>query len=189
MAQHGKVIWHTSMSLDGFVAGPNHSMDLLAVGWLPKLASEGLPPQTKRIAESTGAILAGRRWHDAVGRLGGLEGIYGGHWKGPVLVLTSRPEGGPDFDGVTFVSDGIENAVASALEASGGGDVVVFGPTMATQCLDAGLLDEIAVGVVPVLLGDGIRFFGGDGVGSHRLEPVEVSPMGYLAHLHYRVLK
>jgi dihydrofolate reductase len=83
----------------------------------------------------------------------------------------------------------IEAAVRTALDAAQGRNLVVFGPTLATQCLDAGLLDEIIVGVAPVLLGDGIRFFGGPGAGQRRLEPVSVSPMGYFANLHYRVFK
>jgi dihydrofolate reductase len=184
----GKVLWHTSMSLDGFVAGPNHTMEWMSLDWLPKRES-GLPAQAQRIADATGAILAGRRWHDALDRLGGLDGIYGGVWTGPVFVLTSRPDASHAHEGVTFVSGGIKAAVSTALAAAEGRNLVVFGPTIATQCIDAGLLDEVIVGVAPVLLGDGIRFFGGPGVEQHKLEPVEVSRMGHFANLHYRVLK
>lgn len=182
----GKVLWHTSMSLDGFVAGPDHAMGWMSMDWLPE-GEGGLPDQSRQVADSTGAILAGRRWHDALDRLGGLEGIYGGEWTGPVFVLTSRPDPDQAHEGVTFVTGGIEAAVGTALAAAQGRNIVVFGPTIAAQCLAAGLLDEIIVGVAPVLLGDGIRFFGGPGAAQYGLEPISVGPMNYFANLHYRV--
>ena len=102
-----------------------------------------------------------------------------------MLVLTSRPDPAYASPGVTFVNGGIAAAVVAAREAAAGRDVVVFGPSLATECLDAGLLDEIVVTVAPVLLGDGIRFHGGP-VERH-LEPVGISPTGHFVNLTYRV--
>jgi dihydrofolate reductase len=181
----GKVVWGTSMSIDGFVAGPDHAMDWMALDWLPDVPNGDL---SKELADGTGAVLAGRNWHDELHRLGGLEGMYGGQWTGPVLVLTHRPEPPSPYDRVTFITGDIESAVAAAREAANGKDVAIFGPTLGAQCLDAGLLDELVVGVAPVLLGDGIRLFGGPGQATHRLEPVGVRPAGHYAYLRYRVV-
>jgi dihydrofolate reductase len=137
----GKVLWHTSMSLDGFVAGPNHTMEWMSLDWLPKRES-GLPAQAQLIADTTGAILAGRRWHDALDRLGGLDGIYGGVWTGPVFVLTSRPDASLAHKGVTFVSDGIKAAVSTAIAAAEGrnlvGRIVQIRPVRASHDLHGG---------------------------------------------------
>jgi dihydrofolate reductase len=182
----GKVVWGTSMSLDGYVAGPDHAMDWMALDWLPEAPASGL---AKELADAAGAVLAGRNWHDVLHRVGGLEGMYGGHWTGPILVLTHRPEPPSPYDRVRFVTGGIESAVAEAREAADGKDVAIFGPTLGAQCLDAGLLDELVIAVAPVLLGDGVRLFGGPGHASYRLEPNGVQEVGHLAHLRYRVVR
>lgn len=187
MTTQGKVVYGTSMSLDGFVAGPDHAMGWMAADWLPPASSENL---AKDLADEAGVVLGGRAWHDVLDRVGGLEGMYGGHWTGPILVLTHRPEPPSPYERVEFVTGGIENAVAAAHEAANGKDVAIFGPTLATQCLEAGLLDEIVVLIVPVLLGDGIRFFGSPGQAARPLEPIgDMRAVGHSAFLRYRVVK
>jgi dihydrofolate reductase len=158
------VIWHITMSLDGFIAGPDDSMDWLVAEW----SDDGRDTRDVQVERSTvandvlasaGAILGGRRWYDvATRRYHGVAGIYGGKWTGPVFVITHRP---PDDDdpSVTFISDGIEHAVAAANAAAAGKNVIAFGANVARQCLRAGLLDEIVVHLAPVLLGDGVRMF------------------------------
>jgi dihydrofolate reductase len=177
----GGVLWHVAMSLDGFIAGPEHSMDLL-------FGHGGGPnPIADEVMNATGAILGGRRWHDvAMERYDGRRGIYGGAWTGPVLVLTHRlQEPSPDPE-IRFVSGPIEDAVATAREAAGGGGVGVFGADVARQCLAAGLLDTIVVHLLPVLLGDGVRFYSGAPV---RLERTTVAESGQRIDLRYRVVR
>lgn len=97
-------------------------------------------------------------------RFGGvdrLSGIATRPRKGTFVVTHSVPDGRPREDSpVTFVTDGIENALAQAKAVAGEKVVGVAGPNIAQQCLNAGLLDEILVNLVPVLLGEGIPFFG-----------------------------
>jgi dihydrofolate reductase len=146
-----KIMWHTMMSLDGFIAGPDDSMD-----WAFK--NPGRSALADEVRDATGAILGGRRWYDvATAKYDGVAGIYGGRWTGPVFVLTHRPGDDPT---VTFLSDGLEKAVTRASEAARGKNVVIFGANTAQQCLEAGLLDEIVIHLAPVLLGEGVRLYG-----------------------------
>jgi dihydrofolate reductase len=150
-----KIIWHITMSVDGFIAGPDHAMD-----WAFRSAEPSALADEMR--DSTGAILGGRRWYDvAMEKYDGLAGIYGGKWTGPVFVLTHHPPEGRAP--VTFLSGSLEQAVAAAREAAAGGNVQIFGANLAQQCLEAGLLDEIVIHLAPVLLGDGVRLYGPPG--------------------------
>jgi dihydrofolate reductase len=178
-----KTTWHVTMSLDGFIAGPDHTME-----WA--FGSGGEPNSiADSVRTTTGAILAGRRWHDvAVERYDGVAGIYGDAWSGPVLVITNRPDEQPG-EGVTFISGSIEDAVAATKEAAGGRDIEVFGATTATQVLGAGLLDEIVVHVAPLLLGDGIRLYGAPGMDQVPLERVELGASGGLTSMRFRVTR
>jgi riboflavin biosynthesis pyrimidine reductase len=87
------------------------------------------------------------------------------------------------------VHDGVEDAVARAKAAAGELNVGILGPTIARQCLDAGLLDEIVVHIAPILLGDGTRLLDRPGTRQTRLEKVGVGESGQLSDLRYRVLK
>jgi dihydrofolate reductase len=178
-----KLIWHITMSVDGFIAGPGDTMD-----WAFGHGPAG--PLATAIPEAAGAILGGRRWHDAaMAHLDGRAGIYGGTWTGPILVVTSHPPADPPEPDIVFVDGPIENAVASAREAAGGKDVVVFGAQTARQCLDAGLLDELVIHIAPVLLGDGVRLYGGEGFERVALERVDATLSPQLADLRYRVVR
>ena len=105
----GKVLWHFTMSLDGFVAGPNHAMD-----WMTGISHR--PGLIEEYAETTGAVLGGRRGFDAYPE---VSGIYGGAWRGPVFVLTHHPEDAQPADGVTFLSCDVAEAVRIGLLAAG----------------------------------------------------------------------
>jgi dihydrofolate reductase len=179
-----RVIWHITMSLDGFIAGRDHEME-----WVFR-AFRGAPPNEvgEQVRRETGAILAGRRWYDAASeRYDGVAGIYGGRWSGPVYVLTHRPDDAPDDPTVTFVSDGIESAVATGRDAADGKNLEIFGADTARQCLEAGLIDEIVVHIVPVLLGDGVRLYDAPGAGPVELTSTASSESGQVLDLRFRV--
>ena len=102
---------------------------------------------------SAGAVLAGRRWYDLTPKLGGVAGIYGGNWKGPVFVLTDRPPGGEQDPRLTFLSGDIEEAIKTAKKAASGQNVVLFAASIPKKCMLRRLLDEIVIHLVPVLPG------------------------------------
>ena len=171
------------MSLDGFIAGPDDSMDwAFAYGEPTSLADDTMA----RI----GAILAGRRWFDlAMERWDGVDGIYGGAFDGQVLVLTHRPPADSGNPRISFTSAPIGRAVAAAQAAAGDRDVGIFGASLSRQCLQAGLLDEIVVHLAPVLLGDGVRLFGGAGDGRIELERISLGEAEQLTDLRFRVVR
>ena len=203
-----------SISLDGFVAGPNPSVENpLGEGgeqlheWVIKLEAwrrshgrEGGETNAssavlEEAIDSVGATVMGRNM------FGGGPGPWGEEpWNGwwgddppfhtPVFVLTHHAreplemEGGTTFE---FVTDGIESALAKAREAAGGRDVSLGGGAdVAQQYLAAGLLDELQLNVVPLLLGDGTRLFEGlsDDVSLEQVDAIEAPGV---THLKYRV--
>ena len=178
----GRVLWHTMMSLDGFIAGPNDDMQ-----WA--FGVDGGPSRTiDEVLRSTRALLVGRRTQDVEDRL--QPGFYGGAFRGPFFVLRHDPPSKPPVvKGVTgrFLDVGIEKAVEVAKGAADGGDVVVLGANVARQCLEAGLLDEIIVHVAPVLVGDGVRLFERAGGAAVKLEPISSAEEGQMTVLRYSV--
>lgn len=182
MADQGTVVWHTTMSLDGFIAGPGHSMD-----WV--FPSAGPNPEVDEVIQTSGAILAGRRGYDA-GRDPAqppeAQKPFGGAWSGEVFVLTHRPVA--RNPSVTFLDCPVREAVATGLAAAQGKDLLILGANIAEQCIEEGLIDEILVHIAPVLLGDGIRFFGRPGP-LVQLETRHISGAGQMANLRYRVLR
>lgn len=157
----GKVLWHFTMSLDGFVARPNHEM-----GWMTGTFRPGL---VEEYVETTGAVLGGRDGWDAAG-----DGRpYGGVWDGPIFVLTHHPEDARPAEGVTFLNCGPAEAVRIGLAAAGGKNLEVLSPNIGRQLLELGLIDEIDLHITPVLLGDGIRLY--DNPGS---EPIPLHRVG-----------
>jgi dihydrofolate reductase len=177
-----KVVWHITMSVDGYIAGPGDDM-----GWMGDYELES--PVGEEVIDNTGAILAGRRWHDlAIERWEGRHGIYGGHWTGPVFVITHEPPAEPPDPEITFVSDGIDQAIAAAREAAAGRDVGILGANTAQQAVAGGLLDELVIHLVPLLLGGGIRLFG-PGLEPVRLERLSAGLSGDATDLRFRVLR
>src|SRR4051812_7543567 len=138
----GKLLWHTVMSLDGFVAGRNDDMS-----WV--FGTEAGSGETVgKVVSSIGALLVGRRTQDVEDRL--QPGFYGGAFRGPFFVLRHDPPREPPVvKGVTgeFLDAPIAEAVRVAKEAAQGADVVVLGANVARQILEAGLLDEIIIHV------------------------------------------
>ena len=178
----GKLLWHTMMSLDGFIAGPNGDMQWVfgVDGGAGETIGEVLP--------ATGALLVGRNTQDVEDRL--QPGFYGGAFRGPFFVLRHDPPAEPPVvKGVTgrFLDVGIEEAVRIAKAAAEGADVVVLGANVARQCLEAGLLDEIIVHVAPVLVGDGVRLFERAGGAPVTLDRISSKDEGETTVLRYSV--
>jgi len=196
------VISEMSMSLDSFVADPADQVGPL-FDWYANGEVEvptAVPERwTFRTSEASagylresmgriGALVAGRRLFDI-----GRWGEHGHPYGVPVFVVTHDvPQGWPREDAplpITFVTDGVEHAVAQAKATAGEGWVGVAGPNIAQQCLDAGLLDEVRINLVPVLLGKGIRYFDKLSNAPFALEDPRVIQGTGVTHLIYRVAR
>jgi dihydrofolate reductase len=176
----GKVVVNRSMSLDGFIAGPGDAMD-----WIFDFVA---PDEFPEIAAATGAMLVGRRTWDVGDRMKAEQpSSTDSPFSGPMFVLTHSPPEPPDPN-VTYLSGDIGEAVATALEAAGGKNLEILGADVAGQCLRRGLVDEILVYVMPLLLGDGIRF-SPPGLPRIDLEPVSSSRSGDVTILRFHVRK
>jgi dihydrofolate reductase len=105
-----------------------------------------------------------------------------------MFVLTHRPPD-PPAPGVTYLTGDIGEAVATALESAGGKNLEILGADVAGQCLQRGLVDEILVFVLPVLLGDGIRFYSAPGLARIDLEPLDSTQSEAVTILRFRVRK
>jgi dihydrofolate reductase len=193
-----KVYTGASMSIDGFIAGPQDSGFELLFQWYGNgdVAVETADPEMtfhltetsaahfRALIERTGALVVGRKLFDSV------DGWGGNHPMGvPVVVLTHEPPAGwSKGTSTTFVTEGIEAAIDKAKELAGDKVVGLNGGTIASQALDAGLLDEVWVDLVPVLLGDGTPFFSSLGSAPVSLEgPLSIGEGRDVTHLRYRV--
>jgi dihydrofolate reductase len=176
----GQVLWHITMSLDGFIAGPHNSMD-----WM--LGYEGESAEVDRLVKSIGAVLSGRRTYDVGARheRPELRKPYGGAFSGPVFVLTHKPT---KDSTVNYLSGDIRAAVETANKAAGDKYLVILGADVARQCIEAGLLNEVAIHLAPVLLGDGVRLFNRPNGDLVRLELAGVSRDRQLTNLRFWVV-
>jgi dihydrofolate reductase len=198
------VICQLSVSLDGFVAGRDQSLEEpLGVDgerlhdWA--FAGDAGPTRDADIAarhgEGVGAYIMGRNMFGPPDRES--DPSWRGWWGEdppyhvPVFVLTHHPREPVPMDGGTvfhFVTDGIESALAQAREAAGSGNVQVSGgASTAQQYLKAGLVDELYLHVAPIVLGGGERLW--DGLDGIRFEPYEVVLSPAVTHIRYRVLR
>lgn len=196
-----KTVLYMSMSLDGFIAGPNASVgnglgdggQRLHEWFLPRgidiesftpAALSGANRQVFDEMLATGAVLAGRGTFEPAGGWGG------DHHEGVPIFILSRHEPAPEFANwplVSYVRD-LATAVARAKEAAGDRNVLVHGAGIAQMALAAGLLDEIQIHLVPVLLGEGRRLFDQlGGSGQIELEPIRVLEAPEVTHLRYLV--
>ena len=147
-----RMLYSATMSADGFIAGVRGDMS-----WLT--SHLGPNPMADLLIDQIGALLIGNRTFrgDDPNKGTDNEGAFGGAWSGPQFVVTHHPPTAPPPD-VTFVTD-LDSGVAAAKSAAGDKYVNILGADIARQCLEAGVLDEILVFVVPTLLGDGVRIF------------------------------
>ena len=190
-----------SMSLDGFIAGPNESADNgLGDGgdrlhtWVFPGADGDLDAAVARLRGvnrqiydefmSTGAVVAGRGTFEPAGGWGG------DHHDGVPIYILSRnpaPAWAAGWPAVHYVSD-LEAAMRDAKHAAGDKNVLVHGAGIAQRALTAGLLDELEIHLVPVLMGEGRRLFEHLGTGQRELQRVRVlEGEGGVTHLRYRV--
>lgn len=174
----GKVLWHFTMSLDGFIAGPEHSMD-----WMAGLSIA--PGVVDDVIATTGAVLGGRRGYDAAPD----ARPYGGAWSGPIFVLTHHLEDATPNAGVTFLNCGIDEAVEAALAAANGKNLELLGADIARQCATRGLIDELYVHVAPVMLGDGLRAFDCPGIEPLRWERIHDGDPARVIDVRYRPVR
>jgi dihydrofolate reductase len=163
----GIVLLDISVSLDGYITGPNdnHEQPLGDGGrqlhdwvWRDKDMTKNADLMQGGTIATTGVMVVGRRTYDLIDGYGGNHPL-----PGVPLFVVSRdvpkniPKGHTPF---TFVTDGIESAITRAKAAAGDKNVyVIGGANVAQQCINAGLLDEIRLHVAHVLLGGGVRLF------------------------------
>jgi dihydrofolate reductase len=208
------VTCHISVSLDGFVAGPNQSIEhpigeggmrlhewvFATDSWREQHGLDGGERTADaevvdEVVQGVGAYIMGRKM------FGGGDGPWDETWTGwwgedppyhaPVFVLTHHPrealsmQGGTTF---TFVTNGIESALAQARTAAGEKDVAIAGGASAVQqYLAAGMLDELYLHIVPIILGAGERLL--KNIGNPVLEPVKVIASPAVTHVRYRIVR
>ena len=202
----GKVVFNMTMSLDGFVAGPNDNPDnglgdggdalfnWYFSGDTEISVSEGTPvlkvsQQSAEILKEAlatyGAGVWGRKTFD-------IARAWGGHPPGsPAFIVTHTVPQEWVYDGspFTFVTDGVESAIQQAKKAAGDKDVVVCTASILQQCLNLGLVDEIHVDVAPLLLGKGVRLFDHLNIEPIKLERIRAIEAPGVTHLGFSVDK
>jgi dihydrofolate reductase len=195
----GDVCVDMSMSLDGYIAGPNDDVDPLHT-WMyglkafrePHGEAGGTTDRDSEILDEamkrSGASIVGRRMYELAEGWGDNPPFHE-----PVFVLTHEAReplvkaGGTTF---TFVSDGVESAMTQARDAAGGRDISVRGgASTVQQFIAAGLVDEIQIHIVPILLGRGIRLFDEVEWRPLKLEATRVVESPAVTHLRYRVVR
>jgi dihydrofolate reductase len=182
-----RVIAGMTMSLDGFIADQSGSADRL----YPDLAALRGTAYMNALIQETGAVLMGKRTFE----MGDPDSYVGNYeFQVPIFVLTHHaPRVAPKQDEhltFTFVTDGVESAIGQATAVSGDKAVqVVGGVSVIRQLLDAGLVDELRVDIMPVLLGAGLRFFENIDPDPLLLEKIGVQEVGTRTSLGFRVEK
>jgi dihydrofolate reductase len=215
----GKLTFEITMSLDGFVTGPNpgyeeplgtggerlHQWIFGLRAWRERHGESGgeTGPENDLIEESfnrSGAVIMGRRMYSGGSGPWEEDPNANGWWgddppfRVPVFVLTHHPRETLEMKGGTsfhFVTDGIEAALEQAKDAAGERDVGIGGgASVAQQYLKAGLVDEMLIHVAPVLMGEGTRLFENHlDDGQVELEPTQVIESPAATHLRYRLVK
>lgn len=194
----GRVFVDLSISLDGFITGPNPRPGLALGEGGQRLHDWMFPPSgnltsrdrevIENLFKTSRAMVMGRRSFAVVEELWGENPPF--HM--PVFVLTHdaketiTKKGGMTY---TFVTDGVEGILAQAKAAAGNKDVCLHGASIAQQCLQDGLLDGIHLHLVPILLGQGTRLFDQIGNKQIELEKMEEIESKSVTHLKFRVLK
>ncbi len=203
----GKITTGFSMSLDGFIAGandgPNNSLgdggeglfkwyftgatdDEVPVGGeVIKMSHEGAE-MVREAGQSAGVLVTARRTFDIAGAWGGRHPM-----DVPMVVLTHRiPQewvyAGSPF---TFVTDGVESAISKARQIAGEKDIVIGAPSVVKQCLNAKLLDEIHIDLIPLLLGKGIRLFDMLEIEPTDLKVEDISAHRNVIHMTFSIVR
>ena len=198
----GKVTTELSMSLDGFIAHRDDSVDHL-FDWYnngevevetadPRWVFHTSEASAKHIRESfaeCGCILTGRRLFNYTNGWGGRHPIgvpvvVVTHGKIPRKWIAEHPDAP-----FTFVTEGIQSALEKARTIAGSKNVTVAGPNVIQQCINLGQMDEICISLVPVLIGDGIPFFGKLSKSPVKLDGPRIVEGKSVTHLYYTVGK
>ncbi len=197
-----KVTCGITMSLDGFVAGPNQSLENPMgelpgeplPNWMFEDSSEQGRKMQKYLVDVEAVIMGSNMFMPKEERDDPeWKGWWGDNppYHAPVFVLCKEPresipmEGGTTFH---FVTDGIESAFKQAQAAAGDGTIAIAGgANTVNQYLAAGLIDELWLHIVPITIGSGARLF--EGVPNLKLEPVETSGTRLATHIRYKILK
>jgi dihydrofolate reductase len=194
----GIVFFDVSMSLDGFIAGPNDGPgNGLGDGGsvLHEWIWSGKDPTGKKMVyeamKTLGAVVMGRRTFNIIDGPNGWVAPDGTAFALPVFVPTHEAKdtvtkGKTKF---TFVTDGVESAIKEAQKVAGDKNISVMGANTFQQCIKTGLLDEMQIHLVPVLLGGGVRLF--DNLGSEHIELKKTSVVESVnvTHLKFRIIK
>ena len=189
-------VLYMSMSLDGFIAGPDdepgrglgrggevlHAWLGEPVGELPSFQPPGASGQVFDELMATRALVVGRRMFDAADQWGGDH-----HDGVPIFVPTRSEPPASTWEGVHYVTDGVESAMEQAKRAAGDANVMVHGADLAQSCLRAGVLDELEIHLIPVLLGAGRLLFGELGQTIELNGPTRVLEAPGVTHLRFQV--
>ena len=202
----GNVVFNMTVSLDGFVAGPNDSPEKglgdggdalfkwYFTGDTEIPISDGnmtlkVSQQSAKLLEDAmrnyGAGVWGRRTFD-------IAHAWSGHPPGsPAFIVTHTVPQEWSYQGspFTFVTDGVESAIRQAQQAAGDKDVVICTASILQQCLNLGLMDEIHIDVAPLLLGKGVRLFDHLDIKPMELERIRVVDAPGVTHMAFRVVK
>ena len=190
-----KSILYMSMSLDGFITGPDDGegnglgnggerLHAWLGNWTGRAAGFDPPAASGQVYDesmATGAVVVGRRTFD-----------FAGHWDGdhhgvPIFVPTRGTPPEPQSDWVNYVTDGVESAMRQAKDAAGAKDVMVHGADLAQSLIRAGVLDEMEIHLVPVLMGEGRPLFAHLGADPIDLALTRVLEAPGVTHLRFRL--
>lgn len=182
----GKVVGGMTFSLDGFVSDPDGDGGRLYPDLDALRKSEVLMEEIR----TTGAVVLGRNSYNMADPDSFAESY---EYQVPIFVLTHHvPEHKPretDKLTVTFVTDGIESVIARAKAAAGDRNVLLIGASITQQCLNRDLVDELHIGIMPVLFGGGLRFFENIDFARIVLEKFRIFEAGERTDIWYRVVK
>ena len=201
-----------SMSLDGYITGPNPGPDnplgdggdrIFAWMMAEAASAPDTPPRDGRalseewdeqftdVFATTGAVIMGKRMFEIIDGPDGWVAPDGTPFPWPVFVLTHerRQPATKGKTAFTFVNDGPASALAQARAVAGEKNIGVAGGNVVQQFLAAGLVDELTIHLVPVFLGGGVRLFDGLGEGPKQLECTNVQPGNGVTHLSYQLVR
>ncbi|KAA1422909.1 dihydrofolate reductase family protein [Mumia zhuanghuii] len=183
-------IYHATATLDGYITGPDEQMSFLLE---PAMGENAV---VDRVISNIGAMLVGGRtahWQPPDTQPAEVDELtskpYGGAWEGPIVIHTHDPDEVPASEDHVHVTGTVEEAYAVAAEAAGDRYVVVLGAVTSRRLLEAGLLDEVLLHVVPRFVGDGTRVLETPGGLPVALEWIDRSTSGEMQNLWARVAR
>ena len=182
----GKIIGGMTLSLDGFASDPHGDVSRL----YPDLGELGKSEMLQEEILTTGAVVMGGHSYN-MGDPGSFAENY--EFQVPIFVLTHHiPERKPKETAtlsVTFVTEGVERAIAKAKAAAGERNVMLIGASTNQQCINSGFCDELHIGIMPVLLGGGLRLFEHIDAAHIRLEKIRLFEFGARTDFWFRVIR